>query len=176
MTALVVPLLVALLVLVNVRDDGDGGGDGPAQVSGPSTSARADLPPLDVDVPPVTAAADAACPAFMTDLPIELAGQRARPVRSDTPYAYAWGDPPIVLRCGVDRPAGFVRGGPQLFEINGVSWFVDDSDPDRYVWTVVDRSVYVELSVPASVDSEAAVALGPLVTATLPFQEPQPGG
>ena len=174
-TGLVVPLLVALLVLVNVRGDDDADDDAGTQVIGPSTSAREDLPPLEVPVPPVTPEADAACPAFMTDLPIELAGQRSRPVRSDTPYAYAWGDPPIVLRCGVDRPAGFVVAGPQLFVLNGVSWFVDDSDPDRYVWTAVDRSVYVELTVPASLDSEAAIALAPLITATLPPQEPQPG-
>ena len=175
MTAVAVPLLVVLLVLVNVRGDDDGDGP-PAQVSGPSTTARADLPPLDVPVPPVTPEADAACPRFMTELPVELAGERARPVRSDTPYAYAWGDPPIVLRCGVERPAGFIRGGPQLFTLNGVSWFVDDTDPDQFVWTAVDRTVHVELTVPSGVDSAPAIALGPLITATLPYQDPQPGG
>jgi hypothetical protein len=172
-TALVVPLVVVLLVLVNLRDDG--ADDPPASVSGPSTTARADLPPLTVPVPPVTPAADAACPAFMTDLPIDLAGQESRRVRSDTPYAYAWGDPPIVLRCGVDRPAGFVAGAG-LIQLNEVQWFVDDSDPDRTVWTAVDRSVYVELTVPTGIDSEPAILLSPLITAALPAQEPQPGG
>jgi hypothetical protein len=128
-----------------------------------------------VPVPPVTPAADAACPAFMTDLPIDLAGQESRRVRSDTPYAYAWGDPPIVLRCGVDRPAGFVAGAG-LIQLNEVQWFVDDSDPDRTVWTAVDRSVYVELTVPTGIDSEPAILLSPLITAALPAQEPQPGG
>ncbi|WP_409329755.1 DUF3515 domain-containing protein [Trujillonella humicola] len=175
MTVLVVPLLVVLLVLAN-RGGGDDGDDSPARVDGPAATARGDLPVLEVPVPPVTAEADAACPAFMTDLPVELAGQPSRRVRSDTPYAYAWGEPPVVLRCGVERPAGFVVGGPQLFELNGVSWFVDDSDPDRYVWTVVDRTVYVELAVPADVSSAPAIALGPLITATLPYQEPRPGG
>jgi hypothetical protein len=170
---LVVPLLVVLLVLANRSDDGEG--DAPARVSGPATTARADLPPLDVPVPPVTPEADAACPRLMTDLPIELAGLESRRVRSDTPYAYAWGEPPVVLRCGVERPAGFVRGGPQLFTLSGVSWFVDETDPDQYVWTVVDRPVYVELTVPADVDSGPANALGPLITAALPHQEPRPG-
>ncbi|MGY1739847.1 MULTISPECIES: DUF3515 domain-containing protein [unclassified Blastococcus] len=176
MTAVVVPLLAVLLVLVNVRGDDAGDDDGsPARVSGP-TSARDELPVLDVAVPPVTPEADAACPAFMTDLPNELAGLESRRVRSDTPYAYAWGEPPVVLRCGVERPAGFVVGGPQLFELNGVAWFVDDTDPDQVVWTAVDRSVYVELTVPADVSSGPAIALGPLVTATLPYREPQPAG
>jgi hypothetical protein len=172
-TVLVVPLLVVLLVLANRSDDD--ADDGP-QVSGPAATPRADLPVLEVPVPPVTPEADAACPAFMTDLPIELAGEQSRRVRSDTPYAYAWGEPPIVLRCGVERPAGFVVGGPQLFTLNGVSWFVDDSDPDQFVWTVVDRTVYVELTVPVDVSSAPAIALGPLVTATLPYQDPRPGG
>jgi hypothetical protein len=172
-TAIAVPLLVVLLVLVNLRDDEPD--DGPARVEGPASSARASLPPLDVAVPPVTPEADANCPVFMTDLPIELAGERSRPVRSDTPYAYAWGDPAIVLRCGVERPAGFVAGGPQLIQINRVQWFVDDSDPDRYVYTAVDRPVYVEIAVPIDVDSEPVATLSGLLAATMPYQEPVPG-
>lgn len=174
MTAVVVPLLVVLLVLANRSSSDDG--DSPARVEGPAPTARADLPVLDVPVPPVTPEADANCPAFMTDLPITLAGLESRRVRSDTPYAYAWGEPPVVLRCGVERPAGFVAGGPQLIQLDQVQWFVDDSDPEQYVWTAVDRPVYVELTVSASLDSEAAIALSSLIAATLPAQEPQPGG
>jgi hypothetical protein len=165
-------VLAVLLVLANVRDDEPGGS--PADVSGPSTSARADLPVLEVPVPPVTPEADAACPRFMTDLPVELAGQRSRPVRSDTPYAYAWGEPPIVLRCGVERPADFVRDSP-VYDLDGVSWFVDTTDPDQNVFTVVDRSVYVELTIPSSIDSEPAIVLSPLINATMPKQELRPG-
>ena len=175
MTVLVVPLLVVLLVLAN-RGTGDDGTDDAPRVSAPAPTARADLPVLEVPVPPVTPEADAACPSFMTDLPIELAGEQSRRVRSDTPYAYAWGEPPVVLRCGVERPAGFVAGGPQLIQLNQVQWFVDDSDPDQYVWTAVDRPVYVELTVPATLDSAVAIALSPLIAATMPAQEPQPSG
>lgn len=165
------PLLVVLLVLAN-RSGGDDGS--PARVEGPAPTARADLPVLEVPVPPVTPAADANCPALMTDLPIQLAGLESRRVRSDTPYAYAWGEPPVVLRCGVERPAGFVLGSG-LIQLNQVQWFVDTSDPDQYVWTAVDRPVYVELTVPASLDSEVAIAVSPLIASTLPAQEPQPG-
>jgi len=167
-------VLVVLLVLANLRDEEPD--DSPAEVSGPSTTARADLPVLEVPVPPPTPETDAACPRFMADLPIELAGERSRPVRSDTPYAYAWGEPPIVLRCGVDRPADFVRDSP-VFDINGVTWFVDDTDPDEYVYTAVDRPVYVEITVPSTIDSAPVVVLSDLVatTATLPRQELRPG-
>jgi hypothetical protein len=172
-----VPVVVALVVLVNVLgpsgEPGDGP-DGPAEVEGTSPSQRADLPPLPVDVPPVTPEADASCPAVMAGLPLELLGEPSRPVRSDSPFAYAWSEPPVVLVCGVDRPAGWVVGTAAI-QINGVQWYVDTSDEERTVWTTVDRPVYVEVSVPASVDSAPVTALTTPIAAALSYQEPTPG-
>ncbi|MCW2739870.1 MAG: uncharacterized protein JWR45_292 [Blastococcus sp.] len=171
------PVLAALIVLVNVLG-GNGGpadGTGPAQVSGSTAPGREDLPVLPVAVPPATAEADASCPALMSRLPLELAGEPSRRVKSDTPYAYAWGDPAVVLICGVDRPAGFVVGVSAI-QINGVQWFVDTDDPDTTVWTTVDRSVYVQVSLPASVDSAPVTALTTQIAAALPYREPTPGG
>jgi hypothetical protein len=106
-----VPLVVVALVLVNVlRPDDDTTGGPVADVSGTPSSGRDDLPVLDVDTPEVTPAADLACPVLMQQLPPELAGEPSRMVRSDSPYAYAWGDPAIVLICGVAPPAGYVVG------------------------------------------------------------------
>ncbi|SFL48641.1 DUF3515 domain-containing protein [Geodermatophilus ruber] len=156
-------------------DDADGSGDGVAEVSGTPTPERADLPPLEVEVPPVTPEADAWCPALMGALPLELTGEPSRPVRSDSPYAYAWGEPPIVLVCGVEPPAGFEATSP-LIQINGVQWFVDTSDPDATVWTTVDRPVHVRVTLPAATDSAPVTALGPVINDALPVQEPQPGG
>ncbi|UOY01491.1 DUF3515 domain-containing protein [Blastococcus sp. PRF04-17] len=107
-------------------------------------------------------------------LPLELAGEQSRPVRSDSLFAYAWGDPPIVLVCGVDRPAGFVAG-VGLIQIEGVQWYVDTSDPDTTVWTAVDRAVYLEMSLPASVDSAPVTQLAAEIAEALPYREPTPG-
>jgi len=147
----------------------------PAAVSstGASRSARADLPVLPVAVPPVTPAADASCPKLMSRLPLELTGEASRRVRSDTPYAYAWGDPPIVLRCGVPTPAGFVPG-VGLIQINGVQFYVDTSDRAATVWTTVDRPVGVEVRVPANVDSAPVTELTGVIATSLPFREPTP--
>lgn len=169
--------MVALVVLVNVlgpSDDPDDGPDGPVEVEGTAPPQRADLPPLPVDVPPVTPEADASCPAVMSGLPLELLGEPSRPVQSDSPFAYAWGDPPVVLVCGVDRPEGWVVGSAAI-QINGVQWYVDTSDEDRVVWTTVDRPVYVEVSVPATVDSAPVTALTTQIAQALPYQEPAPG-
>ncbi len=171
-TAVVLPIVVVLLVLVRVLDTGEGEDrGGAAEVGGTPAQERADLPPLPVEVPAVTPEAEAACPALVAALPLELAGERSRPVQSDSPFAYAWGDPAIVLVCGVDRPAGLEPTSP-LIQINGVNWFVDTTDPDSIVWTAVDRPVYVQVTVSADTDSAPVTALGPVVNDTLPVQQP----
>jgi hypothetical protein len=152
-----VPVVVALIVLVNVLG-GDTDDDPPATLEGATPSARAELPVLTVPVPEVTPEAEAACPDLMGQLPLELAGEPSRRVDSATPYAYAWGDPPTVLVCGVERPEGFLRTSG-LIQINGVQWFVDTSDPRTTVWTAVDREVYVEVQVPAESDSAGITEL-----------------
>jgi len=171
-TVVVLPLVVVLLVLSRVLggDDGvasDEPGSAVADVQGTPVPGRADLPPLAVAVPPVTPEADAACPALMAQLPLELAGEQSRPVDSDSLFAYAWGEPPIVLVCGVERPAALEPTSP-LIQINGVNWLVDTTDPDRIVWTAVDRPVYLQVTVSPETDSAPVTALGPVINDTLP--------
>lgn len=168
--------MVVLIVLVNVLGDEPGGDAGnPASVGGTPTPERADLPVLPVDVPPVTAEAQEHCPAVMSGLPLELTGERSRRVDSDTLFAYAWGEPPIVLVCGVDRPEGFVVGTGTI-QINGVQWYVDTSDPGSTVWTTVDRPVNVQVTVPPDTDSAPVTVLSTRIAEALPYVEPQPGG
>jgi hypothetical protein len=164
--------VVAVAILANVRGSSpEPDGDGPARVDPSANPPRADLPVLPLEVPPVTPEADASCPALMSALPLELVGEPSRRVDSDSPFAYAWGDPAVALVCGVDRPAAFAPDSA-LYQINGVFWFVDDSDPDTTVWTAVDRPVFVELTVPASIDSGPATVLSTTIAEALPYQEP----
>ena len=176
---MLVPVVVAVVVVVNVlggrsAEPDHSGHDGPAEIEGGAPSARADLPVLPVEVPPVTPEADASCPAVMSGLPLDLQGEPSRQVRSDSPFAYAWGEPPVVLVCGVDRPAGFTVGVSAI-QINGVQWYVDTSDPDSTVWTTVDRPVHVQVTLPASVDSAPVTTLSTPIAQALPYQEPAPG-
>ena len=173
--AIGVPVVVALVVLVNVLGGRTSADDPPADVSGTTDGPRADLPVLSVPVPDPTPEVDAACPALMGALPLELAGEPSRRVDSDTPYAYAWGDPPTVLVCGVDRPEGFTVG-TGLIQINGVQWFVDTGDPEVTVWTAVDRPVYVEVQVPAASDSAGVTQLTVPIAEHLERRDPDPSG
>ena len=169
------PVVVALLVLVNVVGRPDAGDAPAADVSGATSAPRGDLPPVQVDTPEVTPAADLACPVLMGQLPLELAGEPSRRVDSNSPFAYSWGEPPVVLVCGVAPPAGYVVGAATI-AISGVEWFVDTSDPDVVVWTTVDRNVPVQVQVPASTDSASVTALCPVIATALPYTEPTPAG
>ena len=165
--------MVLLVVVVDVlgdpgaTDDAAATDRAPASVSGGTGSPREDSSPIEVATPPVTPQADATCPALMSSLPVELAGERSRPVVSESPFAYAWGDPAAVLRCGVDVPAG-LQPDSFVIGINGVDWFVDTDDPAVNVYTTVGRTVSVEVRVSSEQDSALVTALGPIVAATVP--------
>jgi len=170
-----VPVVVALVVLVNVVGAPTDGDAPPAQVEGSTAAPRGDLPVLPVPVPEATPEADELCPDLMADLPLELAGEPSRRVDSTTLYAYAWGEPPTVLVCGVDRPEGFTTASG-LIQINGVQWFVDTSDPEVTVWTAVDRPVYVQVQVPAASDSAGVTELTVPIAEHLEQRDPEPAG
>ncbi|CAN5305112.1 DUF3515 domain-containing protein [soil metagenome] len=165
-----VPVVIALAVVLNLSTPPV---DGPASVDGPTAGPRAELPPLDVQTPEITEVADALCPGVMGGLPLLLDDAQARPVRSASAYAAAWGDPPIVLRCGVPRPAGYVVGASSLL-INGVDWYAEPG-ADQTVWTTVDREVYVEVSVPSARASAPIATLSAVIADRLPAQTPRPG-
>jgi hypothetical protein len=170
--AVAVPVLVAVLVLVRVvgndGDDGDGSADdgsAVADVSGGTGQQRADLPVLPVEVPPPTPEAEANCPALMGALPLDLVGEPARLVDSDTPYAAAWGDPAVVLVCGVPQPEG-LDAGAGLLQIDEVTWFVEQTE-EATVWTAVDRAVHVQVTLPPDVDSAPVTVLSGVLADTL---------
>jgi len=108
----------------------------------------------DVEVPEfaVTPAGAERCGALLDALPDRVADEPRRAV-SGSEYAAAWGDPAIVLRCGVPRPTGFDKGSACL-TTNGVDWYapeqqIDDLGSD-IVLTLVKRAPRVEVRMPAA--------------------------
>ena len=91
-----------------------------------------------------------ACADLLEDLPATLDGQDRRAVTPDGALAAAWGDPAIVLRCGVDEPAEFDRVA-ECVTVDDVDWFFRGDDlvapegPD-VVFSVVNRAVTVEVT------------------------------
>jgi Protein of unknown function (DUF3515) len=141
--------------------------------AGSSPSSSGPLPAVTVPAPPPpSVATQRACVAVFAKLPVRLGGLDARRTETDSSFVAAWGDPAIVLRCGVTRPA--ILGSPQaaqLVDVNSVIW-QPDPQQNQTVYTAVDRSVYIEVTVPAGADqplpllAPAVQALPQLCTAT----------
>jgi hypothetical protein len=170
-TAVALPVAVVLALVLN---RGGLSGNRAAEPTPTSTPVRLSaLPPVQIPPPPDSAAARRSCPALLAKLPVKLGDLLGRPVRSSSSSVLAWGEPPVLLRCGVGRPAGFVVAAPNVVAVNGVTWFVQQR-PDRAVWTVVDRAVYVEASVPTQYASTPIPPLSDVVKSTLAAVAPRP--
>jgi len=181
-----VPVTVVLVLLVNrsalratLPPSPNASASPPASSSQPPSGEATSgepappLPPVLVAAPPASAGAARSCPRFLAALPLRLADLAARPVDSPSPYVAAWGEPPVLLRCGVARPPGFAVGA-QTIVVNGVTWFPQPR-ANRTVWTAVDRPVYIEVSVPTGFASGPVAVLSTQVAATLRAQPPRPG-
>lgn len=92
------------------------------------------------------------CQTLLSALPERLGDYPRAPTADPTPPgAVAWRaqSAPVVLRCGIDRPADFVVGSP-IQMVNGVQWFQMPPDDDAAsTWLCVDRPVYVALTLPS---------------------------
>ncbi len=74
----------------------------------------------------------------------------------------------MVLRCGTPRPED-LRPTSNLAEVNGVSWFQQIGD-QAVTWTAVDRTGYVDLTVPTSYADQSGflIDVGAAVASALP--------
>jgi hypothetical protein len=123
-------------------------------------------------------AQDASCRALLTGLPQRLGDyQRAPLAQPQPPGSAAWwtsGDSePVVLRCGLDRPADFIVGSP-IQVVDRVQWFEVRED-DRATWYTVDRPVYVALTLPSGSGPTPIQQLSELIDHTMPAVPIRPG-
>jgi Protein of unknown function (DUF3515) len=97
---------------------------------------------VDAQVPPD--AANPACVRLAGSLPATLLDEHRRDTHPSSPALAAWGDPAIVLRCGVTPP------GPttdQCTAVDGIDWVVRRLD-DGYAFTTYGRVPAVQVRVP----------------------------
>lgn len=150
------------------------GGSASASSSSP---AAGPLPPITtVPAPAATGSVvESACAKVISALPVQLGPLAARPIQTER--ATAWGDPPVVLRCGVNRPSGLVPGSTaEVGLTGGVYWLRADRDGAQ-VYTSIDRAVYIEVSVPKGQTYLPLATLGMAITTQLPAvcAVPEPG-
>ncbi|NHA01852.1 DUF3515 domain-containing protein [Nocardioides sp. W3-2-3] len=134
--------------------------------------------PVEVDVPDLTSAQRAACESFADALPETMADQQRVEIEPADAPAAAYGDPAIVVRCGVPKPAGFSLAA-SCETANGVGFFIPDEqyrdqDADLTI-TAAGYRPRVEVTVPAqyrpSGGAAAMSVLAPLVQKYLTLVE-----
>jgi len=127
--------------------------------------------PVKVQSPELTSSAREVCDRLVPALPDRVDGADRRETTQPALTA-AWGDPPLVLRCGVTRPAD-LSPTSEILEVEGVEWFLVESGAG-YTFTTVGRTAHVELTVPAEVDrSEATAPLVDLAAAVAGHDPPE---
>ncbi|MET7303721.1 DUF3515 family protein [Embleya sp. NPDC005575] len=155
-------VLAWLLPVTMLTAVGCGGGSGDVEVAAP--------------VLPGGAAADA-CRALHDALPAKVMDAGVRETSPKSTLTAAWGDPAIVLRCGVGLPASMRVVDPtkagsapiDSVEVNGVTWnFAKYADGVRF--TTVYRRANVEMTVPRKFTEPAAplVDVADAVARTVP--------
>ncbi len=118
--------------------------------------------PVPVKSPTITESETTDCAEFLDGVPDEVAGQKARLVEPAGVLGAAWGDPPIVLTCGVGLPTDFDRFA-ECVEANGVGWFVptseeEDQSSDVTITAAGYRPI-VKVKVPAEYRPEGVAAV-----------------
>jgi hypothetical protein len=107
--------------------------------------------PVAVDVPSLDAAEQSTCSDLVAALPATVDGAERREIDPADAPAAAWGDPPILLRCGVDTPEGFDEFAT-CQETNGVGWFIPEEQltgaAEPITMTTIGRDVNIEVSLP----------------------------
>lgn len=101
-----------------------------------------------VGVDPAPSASDPVCAELLQSLPEVVGGADRRSTTSQA--SRAWGDPAIVLRCGVDPLPPTTQGCVAVAVDGGaeVDWVVAE-DEERSTFTTYGRLPAVEVSVPA---------------------------
>jgi len=139
---------------------------------------RTPVRPVTIAGLPAAQADSAECRALLATLPERLGdyprAQAAEPVPAG---AAAWGsyEEPVIMRCGLDRPAEFVVGVP-LQMVDDVQWFrLDDPDTARSTWVAVDRPVYIALTLPTGSGPSPIQTLSDVIARTMPAMPIRPG-
>ena len=123
---------------------------------------------VEVHAPALQGADAHTCRSFVDALPSKLYGQASRAVSPSSAPAAAWGDPAIVLTCGVGRPADFTDTSTCV-QVDGVGWFVPDevllsSDGTKDVtFTAVGYRPRVQVLLPGTYRPEGFAAVTAVV-------------
>ena len=137
--------------------------------------------PVPIASVPAPKADSPECRALMDALPEQLGDYRRAPAADPAPPgAAAWqaapDAEPVILRCGLDRPAEFVVGAP-IQVVDAVQWFeVTEAGRHRQAqhWFAVDRPVYIALTLPSGSGPTPIQEISEAIAKTMPAKPIDP--
>ncbi|MFN2479321.1 MAG: DUF3515 domain-containing protein [Pseudonocardiaceae bacterium] len=133
------------------------------------------LGPLGLAVVPSPSANSTDCARLLAALPETLDGGDAGPLprrilATPAPAGTAgWGEPPVVLRCGLDRPVELTATS-RLLDVSGVQ-LLELVGLGTSTWVAVDRPVYVVVALPPTSGSGPLQQLAAVIADTLPRRD-----
>jgi len=138
-------------------------------------SRRTPSAPVTIAAVPAPQAQSPECQALLATLPDRLGDYARADTTQPTPAGTAaWrgsdetGGEPVVLRCGLERPAEFVVGSP-IQMVNQVQWFrLEDPQSPLATWLCVDRPVYVALTLPTGSGPTPIQAISDVIDRSIP--------
>lgn len=128
--------------------------------------------PLGLPAVPTPGGTGKYCTALHTALPDQLGGLQRRQVIGDPVDSAAWGDPAVVLRCGLPTPAELTCSS-QLTQVSGandlqgVLW-LQISEGGQTTYVAADRPVRIALTLPDGSGSAAIQDLSAVIAGVMP--------
>ncbi|WP_405516420.1 DUF3515 domain-containing protein [Streptomyces canus] len=104
-------------------------------------------------------------------LPSKVDDQDRRDPEPASALTAGWGDPAIILRCGVERPSKMDDPEADGVEVNGVGWLLEKQDDGSFRFTTTLRKAYVEVKIPKDRTDDGMaplVDLAPTVKKAIP--------
>ncbi|AZM55761.1 DUF3515 domain-containing protein [Streptomyces sp. WAC 01529] len=129
-----------------------------------------------VVVPSPDAKAAGLCRDLHARLPKKIDGLERTDPGPKSELTAGWGDPAIILRCGVERPPEMIDPAyapKNGVKVNGVAWLLQKRDDGSYTFTTGARLAYVEVTLP---EERTGDGLGPLTDFAAPIKETIPKG
>ncbi|MFG2358001.1 DUF3515 domain-containing protein [Streptomyces sp. NPDC048521] len=115
-----------------------------------------------VAVPSPDAKTAKVCRDLHRVLPGKLDGRSRNDPEPRSAYTAGWGNPAIILRCGVVRPPKMIDpkvaegGDPDALAggVNGVDWLMEKQGDGTWRFTTANRVAYVQVSLPEGMSAQ----------------------
>jgi hypothetical protein len=129
-----------------------------------------------VDIaPPPGDPTDPVCLSVIKALPSVVGGLAPRTTKPSSPVVSAWGTPPVVVSCGVDRPKDLVATS-EVYTFTDIDWFQDTASDGQLRFTTIRRQVRVQVVIPSEDENNATKILGDVGPAVVANDPSRPDG